>query len=47
MKCEIKSGIPVASEHSKLIWLKRENLKSLIWDPTDISTVDRLVVEKA
>jgi 8-oxo-dGTP diphosphatase len=47
LKCKIKSGSPTASEHSKLIWLKRENLKSLIWAPADISTVDKLVEEKA
>ncbi|SHH74378.1 (deoxy)nucleoside triphosphate pyrophosphohydrolase [Clostridium grantii] len=47
LKCKIKSGSPTASEHSKLIWLKRENLKSLIWAPADISAVDKLVEEKA
>ncbi|GAA0179059.1 (deoxy)nucleoside triphosphate pyrophosphohydrolase [Clostridium sediminicola] len=46
LKCRIKSGEPVASEHSKLIWLKRENLESLKWAPADISTVDKLVNER-
>lgn len=42
VKCKLVKGIPTASEHSKLIWLKRENLKSLKWAPADIPSVDKL-----
>lgn len=45
-KCTLISGIPTANEHSKLIWLKRENLKSLIWAPADLAVVDQLINEK-
>lgn len=45
-KCTLISGIPTANEHSKLIWLKRENLKSLIWAPADIAAVEQLINEK-
>jgi 8-oxo-dGTP diphosphatase len=46
IKCKIVSGTPIASEHSKLIWLKRENLDSLKWAPADIPAVDQLIHEK-
>jgi 8-oxo-dGTP diphosphatase len=46
IKCRIVSGTPIASEHSKLIWLKRENLDSLKWAPADIPAVDQLIHEK-
>lgn len=46
IRCRIVAGLPEASEHSKLIWLKRENLKSLIWAPADIPAVEQLVQEK-
>lgn len=46
IKCKIKEGTPTANEHSKLIWLKRENLKSLHWAPADVPTVEQLVNEK-
>ena len=45
-KCKLISGTPTASEHSKLIWLKRENLKSLVWAPADIAAVEALMSEK-
>ncbi|CAH2214810.1 (deoxy)nucleoside triphosphate pyrophosphohydrolase [Tepidibacter aestuarii] len=45
IKCNIKQGIPTASEHSKLIWLKRENLTSLNWAPADIPAVKKLIKE--
>lgn len=44
-KCTLISGIPTANEHSKLIWLKRENLKSLIWAPADLAAVEQLINE--
>lgn len=46
LKCKLKTGTPVATEHSKLIWLKRENLDSLKWAPADIPTVEGLIKEE-
>ena len=46
VRCKLLSGTPTASEHSKLIWLARENLHSLKWAPADIPAVDQLVSEK-
>ncbi|KMT20778.1 (deoxy)nucleoside triphosphate pyrophosphohydrolase [Clostridium cylindrosporum] len=46
VKCKLISGTPVAKEHSKLIWLHRENLLSLKWAPADIPAVKQLVAEK-
>ncbi|MDW8801796.1 (deoxy)nucleoside triphosphate pyrophosphohydrolase [Clostridium sp. A1-XYC3] len=46
VKCKLISGTPTASEHSKLIWLKRENLPSLKWAPADIPAVLQLASEK-
>ncbi|MNO03443.1 hypothetical protein D3C81_2241500 [compost metagenome] len=43
VKCILVSGTPTASEHSKLIWLKRENLNSLKWAPADIPAVNQLI----
>lgn len=46
IKCKIIGGTPTANEHSKLIWLKRENLSSLKWAPADIPAVEQLINEK-
>lgn len=46
VKCKLVSGSPSANEHSKLIWLHRENLHSLNWAPADIPAVNQLVSEK-
>ncbi|MBT2759264.1 (deoxy)nucleoside triphosphate pyrophosphohydrolase [Mesobacillus foraminis] len=46
IKCKIIDGTPTASEHSKLIWLKRDNLDSLKWAPADIPAVEQLIQEK-
>jgi 8-oxo-dGTP diphosphatase len=46
VKCRLVEGVPEASEHSKLIWLKRENLASLKWAPADIPAVEQLIAEK-
>lgn len=46
VKCKLIFGKPTANEHSKLIWLPRENLHSLIWAPADIATVDMLAKEE-
>ncbi|NRD77854.1 (deoxy)nucleoside triphosphate pyrophosphohydrolase [Bacillus sp. BRMEA1] len=46
IKCRIIEGFPTKSEHSTLIWLKRENLKSLKWASADIPAVEQLMNEK-
>jgi 8-oxo-dGTP diphosphatase len=46
LKCKLIAGIPTATEHSKLIWLKRENLQSLKWAPADVLAVEQLIKEK-
>ncbi|MGG4263793.1 (deoxy)nucleoside triphosphate pyrophosphohydrolase [Peribacillus simplex] len=46
IKCRIIEGTPTANEHSKLIWLKRENLSSIKWAPADIPAVEQLITEK-
>ena len=46
VRCRIASGTPTACEHSKLIWLHRENLLSLKWAPADIQAVKQLALEK-
>jgi len=42
VKCIVESGTPIAKEHDKLIWLKKENLLSLNWAPADIPAVKEL-----
>ena len=34
-KARIVKGEPISHEHSKLLWMKRENLLSLVWAPKD------------
>ncbi|MBV7506762.1 hypothetical protein KW850_15970 [Bacillus sp. sid0103] len=46
IKCGVVEGTPTPSEHSKLIWFKRENLDSLKWAPADIPAVKQLIEEK-
>ena len=46
VKCRLVAGTPTASEHSKLIWLHRENLLSLKWAPADVPAVEQLIAEK-
>lgn len=45
MKCKITGGTPVASEHAKLIWLRRECLESLVWAQADVPAVRKLIAE--
>ena len=45
-KCHLIEGIPEGREHSKLLWLKRENLASLVWAPADIPAINALINEK-
>lgn len=46
IKAKIIEGNPVPVEHSKFIWLKKENLNSLVWAPADIPAVKLLMNEK-
>ncbi|MDR0880177.1 MAG: (deoxy)nucleoside triphosphate pyrophosphohydrolase [Clostridioides sp.] len=46
IKCALISGTPTATEHSKLIYLRRENLSSLNWAPADLNAVNKLLDEK-
>lgn len=46
VKCRLVAGTPMVSEHSKLIWLHRENLLSLKWAPADIKALEQLIAEK-
>lgn len=46
VKCKLVSGMPTANEHSKLIWLKRDNLLSLKWAPADVPAAEQLSLEK-
>lgn len=45
IKAKLIEGTPTATEHSKLAWFKRENLKSLVWAPADIPAVEQLIQE--
>ncbi|WP_431801232.1 (deoxy)nucleoside triphosphate pyrophosphohydrolase [Halobacillus andaensis] len=45
LKAKLIDGEPIVSEHSKLVWMQRENLKSLVWAPADIPAVDELIKE--
>lgn len=46
IKAKIISGVPQATEHAKLIWLKKENLPSLVWAPADIPAVEMLLRDR-
>ncbi|NME36624.1 MULTISPECIES: (deoxy)nucleoside triphosphate pyrophosphohydrolase [Fusobacterium] len=43
IKCKLLSKIEL-KEHSALIWLKRENLKSLVWAPADIEIIEKYLL---
>lgn len=45
LKCALISGQPKTSEHAKLIWLKKEYLKSLNWAPADIPAVESILID--
>lgn len=45
IKAKIVNGKPKAKEHAKLIWLKKENLNSLVWAPADRPAVRLLLNE--
>lgn len=43
MKCELIDGTPTPNEHSKLVYLSKESLNSLIWAPADIPIVEKII----
>lgn len=43
MKCELIDGTPTPNEHSKLVYLSKESLNSLIWAPADIPIVEKIM----
>lgn len=45
LKAELVEGSPTLTEHSKMVWLNRENLKSLVWAPADVPAVEQLINE--
>ncbi len=45
LKCKLINKNPQAKEHSKLIWLNKQNLMSLKWAPADLPAVNKLINE--
>ncbi|GAE28473.1 mutator MutT protein [Halalkalibacter wakoensis JCM 9140] len=45
IKGKMVRGTPIALEHAKLIWLKRQSLNSLHWAPADVPAVNTLIQE--
>ncbi|MGO1041978.1 (deoxy)nucleoside triphosphate pyrophosphohydrolase [Clostridioides difficile] len=43
IKCSLIEGLPTPDEHSKLIYLARESLSSLVWAPADIPIVKEIM----
>ena len=43
IKCTLVEGIPTAKVHSKLIYLNKANLSSLVWAPADVPIVENLM----
>ena len=43
VKCKLIEGLPTATEHASLLWLKLENLESLNWAPADLPIVKLLI----
>lgn len=43
IKCELIDGTPTPNEHSKLVYLSKESLNSLIWAPADIPIVEKII----
>lgn len=43
IKCTLVEGTPTAKEHSKLIYLNKANLSSLVWAPADVPIVENLM----
>lgn len=47
IKCKLRKGTPIPSEHAKLVWLSKEQLSRLEWAPADIPAVKMLINELA
>ena len=43
IRAELISGIPQATEHASLLWLKRDYLNSLVWAPADLPAVNKVI----
>lgn len=43
IKCELIDGTPTPNEHSKLVYLSKESLNSLVWAPADIPIVEKII----
>lgn len=43
IKCKLIHGTPAAKEHSKLVYLNKENLSSLVWAPADVPIMENLI----
>ncbi|MBD8500437.1 (deoxy)nucleoside triphosphate pyrophosphohydrolase [Paenibacillus arenosi] len=41
-EAKIICGVPVATEHEKLEWIARNDIRNLHWAPADIPTIDIL-----
>ncbi|CAM3816841.1 (deoxy)nucleoside triphosphate pyrophosphohydrolase [Alkalicoccus chagannorensis] len=42
LQADIIEGVPSPSEHSKLLWMPRAQLQSLVWAPADVPAVTML-----
>lgn len=43
IKCQLINGTPTPNEHSKLVYLSKESLNSLVWAPADIPIVEKII----
>lgn len=43
IKCSLIENLPTPGEHSKLIYLAKESLGSLVWSPADIPIVKEIM----
>ncbi|KGX91718.1 (deoxy)nucleoside triphosphate pyrophosphohydrolase [Pontibacillus marinus] len=43
IKAKLTEGNPKTNEHSKVIWMARENLESLKWVPADVPITEMLL----
>lgn len=44
-QCRMKDEVTV-KEHDAFVWIKPENLLSLVWAPVDIPILEKIVEEK-
>ncbi|MBC2856045.1 (deoxy)nucleoside triphosphate pyrophosphohydrolase [Cetobacterium sp. 2A] len=43
IECDVLEGTIILNDHSAFLWLKTENLSSLVWAPADIPAVKKLM----